>query len=84
MPRYNEVATPVSGDHVVGERFVKNGDLGVVLLYDKNGFIAGIQAGVSGFIAGIQAGVSSLLACVLSYLNVKITFYTEGHKFQCK
>ncbi|KAH3787345.1 uncharacterized protein LOC127842515 isoform X2 [Dreissena polymorpha] len=33
------------GDHVVGERFVKNGDLGVVLLYDKNGFIAGIQAG---------------------------------------
>ncbi|ESO95123.1 hypothetical protein LOTGIDRAFT_160886 [Lottia gigantea] len=29
-----------------GERYVKDGDYAVVLLFDKNGYIAGIQAGV--------------------------------------
>ena len=35
------------GAHFLGERFWKNHDLGVILMYDANGYISGIQSGVS-------------------------------------
>ena len=35
------------GSYFNGNRYTKNGDQAAMLLFDKNGYIAGIQAGVS-------------------------------------
>jgi len=37
----------VPGTKFAGNRYIKDNDIGVMLLYDVNGYIAGIQAGVS-------------------------------------
>jgi len=34
------------GSSYAGHRYIKDGDNGAMLLFDKNGFISGIQAGI--------------------------------------
>ena len=36
-----------SGSYFNGNRYIKDSDPGAMMLMDKNGYIAGIQAGVS-------------------------------------
>jgi len=37
------------GSKYAGHRYIKNGDEAMMLLFDKSGYIAGVQAGVSNF-----------------------------------
>lgn len=36
----------MAGTKFSGDRYRKNGEQAIMLLYDRNGYIAGIQAGV--------------------------------------
>ncbi|CAF1227527.1 unnamed protein product [Rotaria sordida] len=42
---FEQISNPCQGKFV-GQRFIKNKDVGVILIYDSKGFMAGIQMGI--------------------------------------
>lgn len=61
----------VEGTMFSGNRYMLNGDTAIMILLDKNGFIAGIQAGVS------NASIKYTHVTFSSYVNSKVTLITS-------